>query len=222
MNFLKNRHDEQKKAEDHTREELEKYHVELVSVLICQIELPQDLMATQTARIIAEQQITMYGKEESAQNARITMESKKAEADKQPALIQSSIDLKIAENLKKKKVLDGEGEGGALKAKMEGEAQGTELLGKAKGVAAAAEGKGIAEGYEAQKTALTPEGIVAIEIAKQISIGNVKVTPDFLIQGGGDGASLSPLLSAFLVKQLTPEKKVEALKVETPVDELKK
>lgn len=213
MNFMKDRHDEQKKAEDHTREELAKYHVELVSVLICQIDLPADLMATQTARVIAEQQLDMYGKETEAQNGRIAMEAKKAEAEKQGVLVQSSIDVQIAENLKKKVILDAEGKGGAKKAEMSGEAEGTELLGKAKGVAAAAEGKGIAEGYEAQKKALTSEGIVAIEISKQIAIGNIKVTPDIVIQGGNsDGSGLLPILSGLLVQKLGG-----SLKEKTPV-----
>ena len=53
MNFMQNRHEEQEKAEDRTRKELEKYHVELVSVLICQIQLPEDLMRTQTEKILA-------------------------------------------------------------------------------------------------------------------------------------------------------------------------
>jgi regulator of protease activity HflC (stomatin/prohibitin superfamily) len=44
MNFMQDRADEQAKAEARTREELEKYHVECVSVLISQIILPQELM----------------------------------------------------------------------------------------------------------------------------------------------------------------------------------
>jgi predicted alternative tryptophan synthase beta-subunit len=39
------------------------------------------------------------------------------------------------------------------------------------------------------------QGVTAIEIAKQIAQGNIKVTPDFLVQGGDN---LGGLLSAFL------------------------
>jgi regulator of protease activity HflC (stomatin/prohibitin superfamily) len=202
MKFMQDRHDEQEKAEAKAKMELEKYHVELVSVLICQIQLPPDLMATQTARVIAEQQMEMYKKETEAQNGRIAMEAKKAEADKQPELVQSAINVQISTNNKKIKILDAEGEGGALKARMTGEAEGTETLGKAKGAASAAEGKGVAEGYDAQKKALTPEGIVAIELVKNIAAGSIKVTPDFLIQGGGEGNNLLPLLGGVLANML--------------------
>jgi regulator of protease activity HflC (stomatin/prohibitin superfamily) len=202
MNFMQDRHEEQQKAEDRARKELEKYHVELVSVLICQIQLPTNLMETQTARVIAEQQKEMYTKEKEAQTTRIDMEKEKARADQQPALVKSEIDVKVAENNKKTKILDAEGKGGAIKAEMLGQAEGTETLGKAKGTAAAAEGEGIAKGYEAQKKALTPEGIVAIEVVKQIATGSIKITPDFLIQGGGEGGSILPLLSGVFANML--------------------
>ena len=51
-----NRQNEQANAEERARQALGKYHVECVSVRICQIKLPQELMETQTRRIIAEQQ----------------------------------------------------------------------------------------------------------------------------------------------------------------------
>ena len=41
---------------------------------------------------------------------------------------------------------------------------------------------------------------MAIEIAKQIAAGNIKVTPDFLVQGDGN---LGGLLSAFLTRTIT-------------------
>ncbi len=60
MNFMQDRADEQAKAEARTREELEKYHVECVSVLISQIILPQELMEIHTRRVIAAQQQDMF------------------------------------------------------------------------------------------------------------------------------------------------------------------
>ena len=115
MNFMQNRHEEQQKAEDRTRKELEKYHVELVSVLICQIQLPEDLMKTQTERIIAQQQQAMYAEQQKAQQSRISMEKTTAEANMQPDLVTSEIDVKVADNLKKKAILLAEGEGESIR-----------------------------------------------------------------------------------------------------------
>src|SRR4029077_18728145 len=56
MKFMQDRHEEQTKAEEHIAEELEKYHVLCVSVLICQIVLPERLMETLTNKVVASQQ----------------------------------------------------------------------------------------------------------------------------------------------------------------------
>jgi len=44
MQFMQDRYEEQRKAEQHAADELRKYHVECVSILICQIKLPDRLM----------------------------------------------------------------------------------------------------------------------------------------------------------------------------------
>jgi len=61
---------------------------------------------------------------------------------------------------------------------------------------------------------LEPQGVIAIEIAKQIASGNVNVTPDYLIQGDGN---LGGLLSAFLTNKISDSSKsqVPSLKKES-------
>jgi regulator of protease activity HflC (stomatin/prohibitin superfamily) len=75
MRFMQDRALEQEKAEERARAELEKYHVECVSVLISQIILPQDLMEIQTRRVIAAQQQEMYVQQRKAQETRIATAS---------------------------------------------------------------------------------------------------------------------------------------------------
>lgn len=200
MNFMQNRHDEQIKAEERTRLELERYHVELVSVLICQIQLPQELMKTQTEKIIAQQQQAMYEEQQLAQRSRIATEKTRAEADKQGDLVQSEIEVKIADNRKAKAIKEAEGESESIRLKKQGEAQGIESVGKAEAIAIQAKGEATATAYEKQKTAVGGEGIIAIEVSKVLASGNIKVTPDFLVQGDNN---LGGLLSSYLLKQVT-------------------
>ena len=203
MNFMQNRHEEQQKAEDRARAELEKYHVELVSVLICQIQLPEDLMKTQTERIIAQQQQAMYTEQQKAQQSRIAMEKTTAEANKQPDLVTSEIDVKVADNLKKKAILLAEGEGESIRLKREGEAKGIEAVGKAEGIAIEARGMATAEAYEKQKQAIGQEGVIAVSVAEKIAGGNVKIVPDTLVTGGDGNSSLGPLIAGYLSKKIT-------------------
>lgn len=209
MNFMQDRQDEQKKAEERARIELEKYHVECVSVLICQINLPPELMKTQTERIIAQQQMEMYNSQQQAESKRIATEKTRAEADQQKNLVEAEIGVKIAEQNKQKAIRAAEGEAESIRLKKEGEAKGIAAIGKAEGEKILAMGQATAEAYELQNRAIGGEGVVAIEIAKQIALGNVKVTPDFLVQGGDN---IGGLLSAYLTQTIASNKPSEAAK----------
>ena len=200
MNFMQDRQEEQRKAEDRARAELAKYHVECVSVLICQINLPQDLMDTQTKKIIAQQQQAMYQDQQKAEQTRIAMEKTRAEADQQKNLVEAEIGVKIADQNKQKAIRMAEGEGESIKLKAQGEAAGIQARGEAEAAKILAIGKSTAEAYELQNQAIGQQGVTAIEIAKQIASGNVKITPDLLVQGGSETGGL---LSAFLSQLVT-------------------
>ena len=204
MNFMQDRQEEQRKAESRVKEELEKYHVECVSVLICQINLPQDLMDIQTKKIIAQQQQTMFEDQQRAEQTRIAMEKTRAEADQQKNLVEAEIGVKIAEQNKQKTIKFAEGEAESIRLKAEGEAKGIKAKGEAEGTKILAIGEATAKAYELQNKAVGQQGVTAIEIAKQIASGNVKVTPDFLVQGGDN---ISSLLSAFLTNAIAKDKK---------------
>src|SRR5512137_1979373 len=82
---------------------------------------------------------------------------------------------------------------------MEGEAKEIKAQGEAQGAKILAMGESTAKAYELQNKAVGQQGVTAIEIAKQIAAGNVKVTPDFLVQGGD---SVGGLLAAFLTANI--------------------
>lgn len=203
MSFMQDRQDEQKKAEDGARRELERYHVDCVSVLICQINLPPELMKTQTERIIAQQQMEMYNSQQQAESKRIATEKTRAEADQQKNLVEAEIGVKIAAQNKEKAIRFAEGEAETIRLKKEGEAKGIAAVGRAEGERILAIGQATAEAYELQNKAIGGDGVVSIEIAKQIATGNVKVTPDFLVQGGDVGG----LLSAYLTQTIAGKSK---------------
>ena len=195
MNFMQDRQEEQRKAEDRAKAELERYHVECVSVLICQINLPQELMDTQTKKIIAQQQQAMYQDQQKAEQTRIAMEKTRSEADQQKNLVEAEIGVKIAEQNKEKAIRFAEGEAESIRLRAEGEAKGIRAKGEAEGAKILAIGESTAKAYDLQNKAVGQQGVTAIEIAKQVAAGNIKVTPDFLVQGGDN---LGGLLSAFL------------------------
>ena len=201
MGFMQDRQDEQKKAEDRARKELESYHVDCVSVLICQIELPQDLMDTQTKKIIAEQQKAMYEAEQITEQARISTEKTRAQANQQASLVTAEIGVQIAEQEKAKAIKTAEGAGESERLKAIGAAAGVKAIGDAQASAILAKGKATAEAYQLQNTALGADAVTAIEVTKHIAEGKIKITPDLLVQGEGGGGLLSTFLAQLVSRQ---------------------
>lgn len=190
MNFLQSRSEEQEKAESRARADLEKYHVECVSVLICQIRLPEDLMQTQTKRIIAEQQQEMYKMEQRSQAERTEMEKMRATADQQPTLVASEIAVKVATQKKIEMITLAEGNAEAKALEGTGEGKRLVAIGDGEASKIAAIGEATAQAYNKQQQAIGEEAIKQIKIVELISAaiqnGSIKIVPDVLVTGGGN------------------------------------
>ncbi|MEX1252922.1 MAG: SPFH domain-containing protein [Dehalococcoidia bacterium] len=189
MNFMQDRALEQTKAEQRASDELQKYHVECVSVLISQIILPQELMEIQTRRVIAAQQQAMFVEQQKAERKRIDTENTRATADKQIDLVAAQIGVQVAEQTKKKTVIEAEGRARAVQ--LEGEAEGKKIL---------AMGTATAEAYQKQVAAVGQLNLSAIEVTKSISEAGLKITPDIMVGGAGDGGG--NVFTAFIAQLL--------------------
>ncbi|MEO8540429.1 MAG: SPFH domain-containing protein [bacterium] len=192
MNFMQDRADEQAKAEGRAREELEKYHVECVSVLISQIVLPQELMSIQTRRVIAAQQQEMFIEQQKAEQERIGTENTRAQADQQINLVSAQIGVQVADQTRQKTIIEATGRARAIE--LEGAAEGSKIL---------AVGSATAEAYEKQVAAVGQGNLAGIEVAKTIAAAGLKITPDILVAGGdGEGGGGANIFSAFIAQLL--------------------
>jgi regulator of protease activity HflC (stomatin/prohibitin superfamily) len=200
MQFMQDRYSEQRKAEDHAADELQKYHVQCVSVLICQIKLPDRLMQTLTDKVVASQQKAMYDSQQEAEGRRAEMEKTKAQANLQPSLVKAEIDVKIAAQQKQQNIILAEGKGQATALEQQGIASGIASVGRAEAEKISAIGQSTAEAYQKQAAALGAQPMSIIEIMKQVAQGQIKITPDILVQGSGDGkdANTNNVLAAFI------------------------
>ncbi|OLE56018.1 MAG: hypothetical protein AUG51_00380 [Acidobacteria bacterium 13_1_20CM_3_53_8] len=179
MAYLQNRHEEQERAEARVRAHLLKYHVDVVNVLICHIHLPEELMKTQTEKILAEQRQNMYNAQREAEEKRIQLEKTKANADKQRDLMAETVGVEIASKRAEQRKAEADGEASYILQTGKAEAEKVRLMGEAQGVA-----------YREQVSALGAQGVALVETLKVIGEKNVRITPDVLASGGtGDGAS---------------------------------
>jgi regulator of protease activity HflC (stomatin/prohibitin superfamily) len=181
---------EQTKAEERTQQELLKYHVECVSVLISQIILPQELMEIQTRRVIAAQQQAMFVEQQRAESKRIDTENTRAKADQQINLVTAQIGVQVAEQTKKRTIIEAEGRARAVQ--VEGEAEGKRIL---------AVGSATAEAYDKQVQAVGQMNLAGIEVTKSIAGAGLKITPDIMVGGSGEGGGAN-IFTAFIAQLL--------------------
>ena len=191
MAYLQNRHEEQERAEARVRAHLLKYHVDVVNVLICHIHLPEELMKTQTEKILAEQRQNMYNAQREAEEKRIQLEKTKSQADNQKDLMAATVGVEIASKRAEQRKAEGEGEAHYIQQTGRAEAEKMRLMGEAQGVA-----------YREQVNALGAQGVALVETLKVIGEKGVRITPDVMATGGGnEGGGIGTLLLLNLFRE---------------------
>lgn len=192
MAYLQNRHEEQERAEARVRAHLLKYHVDVVNVLICHIHLPEELMKTQTEKILAEQRQNMFNAQREAEEKRIQLEKTKSQADNQRDLMAATVGVEIASKRAEQRKAEAEGEASYISQTGRAEAEKVRLMGEAQGVA-----------YREQVNALGAQGVAVVETLKVIGDKGVRITPDVLASGtgGGDGGGIGTLLLLNLFRE---------------------
>src|SRR5205809_3244785 len=176
MAYLQNRHEEQERAEARVRAHLLKYHVDVVNVLICHIHLPEELMKTQTEKILAEQKQNMFNAQREAEVKRIELEKTSSQADNQRSLMEATVGVDIAGKRSEQRKKEAEGEAYYISETGKAEAEKMRLMGEAQGVA-----------YREQVSALGQQGVAIVETLKVIGEKGVRITPDIMASGGGVG-----------------------------------
>ena len=210
ISFLTQRKDRQDSAKQHICAVLEQYNVNGVDTLIGDIVPPESLMKTLTDRKIAEEQKVTYETQRMAQETRQTLEKETAVADMQKQIVEAQQGVQIAERIADAAVKKATGEATGVKVQAEAEAQRVKLIataeaeklrvmgnaeaertkvtGDAEASKILAIGKSNAEAYEQQVKAIGGNGFVQMKVAEIIGEKGVKIIPDVLITGGGDGS----------------------------------
>ena len=202
IEFIQSRTELQKDAFEKAKKEFEKYHVETQGLLISYIDVDKSLLDTQTLKEIALQQKEQYKEQALAQEERIAVEEKTARAGKQKEVIDAKLAIEIAADNAEAARRTAEGHRDATKYEADGKAYENSETGRA-----------LAEAYKAQADVVGPNYLALMKIMELVASGQIKITPDFLIQGGGGTGGESNLLfntwMANMIKSQTEVKKIE-------------
>lgn len=214
LDFLSNRADRQRESRDHITRAVTEYDVQSVDTLIGDITPPEMLMATLTTRKVAEEQRKTYTVQMEAQKTRQALEAETALAEKQKELVNEQQNIAIAERKAQAVIRVAEGESSAAAKRAEGEASAKRRVGEAeadvvamKGLkeAQAVEAIGLAraKAYDEGRKAMG-ENYALLQIFTILAEKGVRLVPDVLAQGSGQGSSAADALLAVLAKQMTP------------------
>ena len=212
ISYQQNRAVEQDAAQSAVRADLAAYRVEVVSVMITNIHLPEALMRTTQQKNLAEQEQSMYDAKKKAEDRRVEYEKTRAQADQQGPLMTAQVGIEIAQHEAKQVERRAEGEAARIRVTAAAEAERTRQIGESEAGIIQAKGEAQAKAYRDQVSALTAQGVTAVEVMKSITGAGLKITPDIMVSGGGDGGGgqsglVQLMLAKFLRDQPSPEQK---------------
>ena len=220
--FLGTRKERQESAREHIGRVLDQYNVFGVDTLIGDIVPPESLMKTLTDRKIAEEQKITYETQKMAQETRQALEKETAIAEIQKEIVKADQGVLIAERVADASVKKAMGEATSLKIQAAADAERVKLQATAQaektklqadadaeqisktGLAEAekilAIGKSSAESYKLAVEAMGGDNFTQLKITESIGKEHLKVMPDVLIMGNGEGGGVNSLLGLKLLE----------------------
>jgi regulator of protease activity HflC (stomatin/prohibitin superfamily) len=207
IDFFQSRTDLQQEALAHAKTVFSEYNVEAQNLLIAYIDIPKDLLDTQTKKEIANQQQAQYDQEAMAQEKRIAVMEKSSRADKQKDVIDAKLSIEINNDRAEAKVREADGDRRSIVLRAQGTKESTILVADGNSYRSKIEGEGVAAAYNVQKDAIGQQNVAVIKLIQEIAAGKIQIVPQVLV-GGGDGAASGNLFNAWLaqmVAQNTPK-----------------
>ena len=202
IDFFQSRTDLQTEALVHAKERFSEYNVEAQNLLIAYINIPKDLLDTQTKKEIANQQQAQYDQEALAQEKRIAVMEKSSRADKQKDVIDAKLSIDINNDRAEARAREADGIRRSLILEAQGTKESTMLVADGNSYKSKTEGDGVAAAYNAQKEAIGQQNVAIIKLIQEIAAGKIQIVPQILA-GGGDNSGGGNLFNAWLAQMLS-------------------
>lgn len=202
IDFFQSRTDLQTEALAHAKERFSEYNVEAQNLLIAYIDIPKELLDTQTKKEIANQQQAQYDQEALAQEKRIAVMEKSSRADKQKDVIDAKLSIDINNDRAEAKVKEADGDRRSVILRAQGQKESTILVADGNAYQSKIEGQGVAAAYDAQKEAIGQQNVAIIKLIQEIAAGKIQIVPQILV-GDGNGSSSGNLFNAWLAQMVS-------------------
>ncbi len=183
LEYVQRRSEQETQSARMLEVELAKYGVTVLAVRIGDIgdeESLGALLKTQTDREIALQRQATFEEQQRAAEKEKTLTKTTQEAEEEKRLATAAYGVKVAEEDKKKMIIDAQAQ--AEKIKVTAEAQ--------------------AKAYELVATVIGSDNAALIEIMKLAASGNIKITPDVMVGGSSQSGMSDALMGTILSGKL--------------------
>ena len=142
-------------------------------------EAGQKLLLTQTDKEVASNQRATYQQQQQAEVARQQFIRSREEADQQTQLVQAEYAVKTAGERAKAQVETAKGEAERIRITAEARKQSYDLL----------------------ASAIGKEGVTLLESLRLVQEGNIRITPEVLVQSGAGENGMNDALAATILRQ---------------------
>lgn len=190
IDFFQSREDIQRDALKHAIEVFDAYNIEAQNLLVAYIDIPKDLLDTQTKKEIAIQQKEQFDQEAEAQERLIAVKEKTARAEMQKNVIDAELSIDISRNMAR-----------AMAEKAKGEQEAIQLIAEANAYKSRVEGKGIADAYSYQRESLGQDNVFMIKFMEEVARGKTQIVPQIMVSGDNKGGILDAALAQWLKRQ---------------------
>ncbi len=136
----------------------------------------KQLLQTQTDREVALNQKQTFQQQEQTEQSRKELIRAKEEAEQQKQLVEAEYAVRTATERARAQIESAKGEAETIRITSQARKEGYELLAAAIGA----------------------QGVTLLESLKMISEGKIKITPEVLVQGGGDATTMDALAATLL------------------------
>ncbi len=198
IEFLRNRSERQSEANQAIVTALAGHHVEAGDTFIGDIVPPAELMATLTARKVAEQQTITYGIEKDAETARQDLTEATALADTRASVVTAQRGVEIAELDAQSAVKKAGGQGQSMIIVADANAHVTKVTGEAEAGKIQAIGTAEASVQTAKVESIGAEPYARIMVATQLAEHGIKLVPEIMVAGGGDAQGSGGIIAALI------------------------
>jgi len=201
IEFLKGRTERQKEARESIQTALGEYNVNAIDTLIGDITPPESLMKTLTDRKLAEQEQVTYKTQQLAEETRKELQQAKAMADTQARVVDAERSVSIAEFAAQAVVKQASGEAQSKTINAEADGKVITTVGNAEAAKTKAVGTAEADVIKMKISSMESGNYAAVQIAQALASNHIKLVPDIMAGGGGDGQG--GLINVLLAKMLT-------------------